>query len=478
MVATARLLCRGLFSKYRRPEAATTAVMITDGREARQDGMRQRRVNPEDHMTGEMDLRFGRPELLREVNARQLLRLLRLHGPCSRADLVRRSGLSAPTVSSAIAYLQEKGLVEMVGPGRSNGGRRPSMMRFNSAFGYVVGTDIGRSVLRVGLADLSGALVDRWITETDARNPPARVAALVIEGVRELQARHAIPDEKMLAIAASVPGITDPRAGIVVSIPNFSPQWDSAPLRKILEEKSGFTAAVENDVNLAALGENWCGTARGVKDFVFLSIGTGVGAGIFVNGHLYHGSEWTAGEIAYLYVPGTEETPLALRRRGPLESVIGSKGIERFWRSLCRENAKRAPDLRPNLEAVEILDLARKGTPEARVVLNQTARILADAITNVCVILNSSLVVLGGRIGTHPALFEATRRIVERNEFSRPRLAVSSLGREAQLWGAIWLALSVADAKILPPAADYRGSHLSPAGMKSSLPVLGFVPPG
>lgn len=424
----------------------------------------------------DMDLRFGRPELLREVNARQLLRLLRLQGPCSRADLVRRSGLSAPTVSSAIVYLQKKGLVQMVGPGRSNGGRRPSLMRFNSALGYVVGTDIGRSVLRVGLADLSGALVDRWVAETDARNTPRGVAGLVMQGVRELQGRHGIPDEKILAIGASVPGITDPRAGVVVSIPNFSPKWDSAPLRKFLEEESGFTAAVENDVNLAALGENWCGTARGVKDFVFLSIGTGVGAGIFVNGHLYHGSEWTAGEIAYLYVPGTEETPLALRRRGPLESVIGSKGIERFWRSLCRENSK--PELRSNLDAVEILDLAWKGTPEARVVLNQTARILADAITNVCVILNSSLVVLGGRIGTHPALFEATRRIVERNEFSRPRLAVSSLGREAQLWGAIWLALSVADAKILPPAADYRGSHLAPAGIKSSLPVLGFVPPG
>jgi glucokinase len=424
------------------------------------------------------ELRFGRPELLREVNARQLLRLLRLHGPCSRADLVRHSGLSAPTVSSAVLDLHQRGLVEMIGPGHSNGGRRPSLLRFNSTLGYVVGTDIGRSVLRVGLADLSGCMIGRWIAEMDARNGPAPTAMLAMEGVRELQARHAIPKNKVLAMAASVPGITDPRSGIVVSIPNFSPRWDAAPLRKILETKSGFTAAVENDVNLAALAENWCGIARNVKDFVFLSIGTGVGAGIFVNGYLYHGSEWTAGEIAYLYVPGTEETPLALRRRGPLESVIGSKGIERFWRSLCRANRRLAPGLHSNLEAVQILDLAQRGIADARVVLNQTARILADAITNVCVILNSSLVVLGGRIGTHPALFESTRRILERNEFSRPRLAVSSLGREAQLYGAIWLALSIADAKILPPAIDYRGSHISPAGTRFSLPVLGFVPPG
>ncbi len=437
---------------------------------------KQRRGGPANSFADETEIRFGRPELLREVNARQLLRLLRLHGPCSRADLVRRSGLSAPTVSSAVLYLHGKGLVEAMGPGQSNGGRRPSLLRFNSKLGYVAGTDIGRSVVRVALADLSGALIERWIAETDPRNTPAQVAALVMTGVRELRERHSIPKAKVLALAASVPGITDPHAGVVVSVPNFSSRWDSAPLRELLEAQTGFTAAVENDVNLAALGENWCGTARGVKDFVFLSIGTGVGAGIFVNGRLYHGAEWTAGEIAYLYVPGTEETPLALRRRGPLESVIGSKGIERFWSTLCRTNPSDASGLPSRLEAVEILDFAGKGTAEARLVLNQTARILADAITNVCVILNSSLVVLGGRIGTHPVLFEATRRIVERNEFSRPRLAVSSLGREAQLYGAIWLALSIADAKVLPPAVE-RANPFTPAETRFSLPVLGFIPP-
>jgi glucokinase len=367
--------------------------------------------------------------------------------------------------------------VELVGPGQSNGGRRPSLLRFNAALGYVVGTDIGRSVLRVGLADLSGALIGRWVTETDEGNVPTRIAALISKGMQELQARHAIPAQKILALAASVPGITDPCTGVVVSIPNFSSRWDSVPLRRILEEQTGLTAAVENDVNLAALGENWCGIARNVKDFVFLSIGSGVGAGIFVDDHLYHGSEFTAGEIAYLYVPGTDESPPAFRRRGPLESVIGSKGIEKFWRSVCRLSTKRKPDRRSNLDAVQILNLAQNGVAEARVVLNQTARILADAITNVCLILNSSLVVLGGRIGTHPALFEATRPIIQRNEFSRPRLAVSSLGREAQLYGAIWLALSLADAKILPPAMGNHRAGLSPAGTSLSLPVLGFVPP-
>lgn len=422
------------------------------------------------------ELALGRPELLREVNARQLLRLLRLHGPCSRADLVRRSGLSAPTVSSAVSFLEDHGLIEAMGPGRSNGGRRPALLRFNHGLGYVVGVDIGRSVIRVALADLRGTIIERWVTDSPATLSPGQVVRRLATGIRELERRHGVPPEKVLAAAAGVPGITNPVAGVVISIPNFNPRWDDVPLRRLLERHCSVTTAVENDVNLAALGESWCGIARGVKDFVFLSIGTGVGAGIFVNGQLYHGAEWTAGEIAYLYVPGTEETPLGLRRRGPLESVIGSEGIEQFWLSLGGEKAGAGKRV-PRLEAAEIFDLAARGGTPAQDVLQQTARILADAITNVCVILNSSLVVLGGRIGTHPALYQAVDRILERNEFSRPRLAVSSLGREAQLFGAIWLALNVADAKILPTPAGAQDRPAASRRSRFALPVLGLVPP-
>ncbi|MGH9452928.1 MAG: ROK family transcriptional regulator [Terriglobia bacterium] len=420
----------------------------------------------------------GRPEFLREVNARQLLRLLRLHGPCSRADLARQSGLSAPTVSSAISYLQQKSLVEAVGPGRSTAGRRPSLLRFNSSRGYVAGADIGRSVVRVGLADLDGNLVDKWVTEVPAHNSPDSVARQIIGAIRQLRRRHQIPVAKILALAAGVPGITDPRAGIVLSAPILSHQWETAPLRRILEKGSGIVSTVENDVNLAALGESWRGRARGVQNFVFLSIGTGVGAGIFVDGHLYHGSEWTAGEIGYLYVPGTGETPLALRRRGSLESVIGGEGIRNFWLTLHGPGSKNGRRGSPRIEAFEIFDLAERGEKQARVVLQQTARFLADAITNVCVILNSSLVVFGGHLGTHPVLFEATRKILERNEFSRPELALSSLGREAQLFGALWLALRVADARILPTSVDPHVSHVFPGNQGLSFPVLGLVRPG
>jgi predicted NBD/HSP70 family sugar kinase len=392
----------------------------------------------------------ARPGQLRQVNASEVLRLLRLHTPCSCADLVRFSGLSAPTVSSTVEYLRRKGLVEQVGPGVSSGGRPPRLLRFNDTFGYVIGVDLGGTALRIALADLSGKFVGKSSVLLGKETNPKRVVAMILAQIRKLEREHQIPHKKLLAIAAGAPGITDTRSGVVLSAPNLC-NWKNVPLRQMLEKRSRVPVSVENDVNLGALGESASGTARGVKNFVFLAIGSGIGAGIFVNGHLYHGSNWTAGEIGYLYVPGTEETPLAMDRRGPLESVIGGQGIQEMWRKKVTANGRDHQPVQPlRLRATQIFDLAESGNAKAREVLQHTARILADAITNVSLILNSSLVVLGGGVGNHPALLEATRQVLEHNEFARPQLALSRLGVDAQLHGAVWLALKMTEQRTLP----------------------------
>jgi glucokinase len=370
------------------------------------------------------------------------------------------------------------GLVEPMGAGSSNGGRPPQLIRFNSKLGYVIGADIGTSIVRAALADLDGTVIEEWVAGTNSNSTPKRVTALLLDCIRNLPSRHKIPMDKILALAAGVPGITNARSGTVLSAPILTSGWGDVCLRQILETETGIPAVIENDVNLAAVGESWCGIARGVKDFVFLTVGTGVGAGIFVDGHLYHGSDWTAGEIGYLYVPGTEEAPLAIHRPGSLESIIGARAIERSWQKLCGANHRAGRRLPRVTSAADIFDLAAKGENQAAAILQRTARILADAITNVCLILNSSLVVLGGRVGSHPALFEATRRIVDRNEFCRPRLALSALSRKAPLYGAVCLALNAAAARIFPPASQPSPPHAlkEPPDVLQSLAAL--PPPG
>jgi len=186
-------------------------------------------------------------------------------------------------------------------------------------------------------------------------------------------------------------------------------------------------AVVENDVNVAALGESWRGTAKGISNFVFLALGVGIGAGIFLRGDLYHGSDWAAGEIGYLLIPGGPLAAISLDQPGSLESLIGRESIELTWRKLCEESGDDALDA--TLNPKQIFDLAQTG--------------------NISVLLNTSLIVFGGSFGTSIPLFEATRRLVEMNQFARPRIAASTLGEEAQLLGALRLALTHVEAKLL-----------------------------
>ena len=397
--------------------------------------------------TGEFTARPGRSESLRQANVREVVHLLRTHGPCSRADLARASGLSAPTVSSVIASLRRKGLIEEMGPGVSNGGRRPDLMRFNAQYGYVAGVDIGGSQVRVALADLTGTVIGKWSKAAREDRTPAGIVARIHEGIRELARLHHLPSKRILALATGAPGITDVRAGLVLSAPHLT-RWQNVPLRELLEARTNIPTAIENDVNLGALGESWCGSARGVRNFVFLAIGTGVGAGIFVNGHLYHGSDWSAGEVGYLQVPGTEDFPLILNRPGPLESVIGGLGIERAWKELVKNNGHGGGNSH-RLKPTQIFDNARDGDLASRKILEATAHILARAVANLSVTLNPSLIVFGGGIGTNLTLFQTTRRILEQNELAAARLALSLLGADAQLYGAIRLALDHAQAKLI-----------------------------
>jgi glucokinase len=421
-----------------------------------------------------MELAPGRPELIREVNVRRLLRLLQMHGPCSQADLARISKLSPPTVSFAVADLVKKDLVESVGSGRSNGGGRPpKMLRFNAEFGYVAGAEITPWEIRLALADLSGTVLGRWTGPMTSHNTPKRTADLVASGVRELMAQRGIPPQKLLSLAAGIHGIVDARTGSTFSLPHFSSAWRHAPLRGLLEASVKVSTAVENEVNLAAVAESWIGRARGVRNFVFIAVGDGVGAGIFINGRLYRGSGYASGEIGYFYVPGSRETPLQKHQLGPLEEIASTAGIERSWREmLAQRNSSRGTQA-ANATAGEILRLAREGNREARLLVQHTAKAFACAVANVCAVLDCPLVVVGGCIGSDRVFFEEVRRRLDRNDYPRPQLVLSTLGEEASLLGAVWLALSSAERIVL--RSSLGASHSPTDGSNVLQPFLGLA---
>ncbi len=221
----------------------------------------------------------------------------------------------------------------------------------------------------------------------------------------------------------------------------------------MLERELGIPPSVENDVNLAALGESCFGVGGGCQDFVFLAIGTGVGAGIILKGELFQGTAWTAGEIGYMLVPGVSKEAAALGTPGSLEKVVGGEGMRTQWRSQWSMEKRR---LSRELTATQIFDAATEGDALANELLDHAARALAYAISDITFILNTPLFVLGGSVGLHAALRERTQAVVDTYARRlRPELVLSALGSNAQLMGAIRLA------QIAAPMNLRRASGLS-----------------
>ncbi|MDE1175776.1 MAG: ROK family transcriptional regulator [Edaphobacter sp.] len=397
----------------------------------------------------EMTIAPSRPSHLRQANARGLLRLLKEHNPCSKADLVRLSGLSAPTVTSAVSHLESLGLVENLGEGESSGGRPPEMLRFNATHGYVAAADIGGTRLRMLLADLNGRIVTQWATQfTEKQRSPKAVCGLIHEGLKVMCHEASASIRKVLHITAGAPGITNTATGVVLSAPNLT-DWKNVPLRSMLERELGIAAQIENDTNLAAVGEHWRGSATGVDDFVFIALGTGVGAGVYINGRLHHGANWSAGEIGYAGIRGMSRQRLEVQSPGQLESSIGGLGIETEWTRLLHRERRANTVALEHLRATEIFDLAVDGDRLAIQLIRYTAQILSDCIVELSLGLDPAVVILGGGVGSHPELCRVTEKLLSDNEFAKPQVRASSLGTQAQLHGALSISLSATEAHLL-----------------------------
>ena len=317
--------------------------------------------------------------------------------------------------------------------------------------GYVAGVDIGATNLRLALANLAGTVVARWSSSTVGIRDPQAVIALIREGIRELLAAVSAPCGALHAVAAGAPGITNVDSGVVIAT-SYLMGWRDIPLRTLLEDALGAPAMVDNDVNLAAIGEHWIGAAQGVQDFVFIGIGTGVGASIMLNGVPFRGCGWGAGEVGYMLVPGITEFQSEPGEPGGLERIIGGDGIKAQWQSIWRAGKTSLPK---DLTATQIFDHALTGDPLAQSLLDQTARMLAHAVYNMHVVLDCPLFVLGGGVGVHPGLCRATEEMLDQLKMrDHPRLITSALGPDAQQMGALRLALDLARRSSPPRSAD------------------------
>jgi predicted NBD/HSP70 family sugar kinase len=358
------------------------------------------------------------PPLLKRLNEETVLDTIRAGAPISRAEIARRAGISKPTVSLALQALLDAGLVREAPSAPAGPTYGATYFEPVAEASLVLGIDLGARFLRGALSDLTGTLRARQDVELGGAD--ADTALDAIADLRDALVRTAGLSPKLIdEIVVGIPGVVEPETGVVRLATNI-PRLDGRRYGAELEERLGARVTLENDVNLAALGERRQGIARGVDDFVFLSIGTGLGAGLVLRGELQRGRHGSAGELDYVAVGiGTDIDPCAAALSTLAEQTMAA----------------------PPYDARSVFAAARAGDLRAREVVREEARRIALHIAPIAAVADVELVVLGGGIGTNSELLTDVRPLLAEWLPYPPRVEISSLGENAVLMGAVAIGL-------------------------------------
>ncbi len=363
------------------------------------------------------------------MSVSRIVQAISQYGPTSRASVAKITGLSKQTVSEIVSGLDENGWVRTVGRTEGHVGRRAVVYEISPDAAAVASVDLGGFKVRVAICNLTGVVVAETVRPTDRAGGEA-VVRQIAELIRSTTKQAGLNAEKVRSAVVGVPGAPDPKTGRIRMVPNI-PGLDRIDVSRLLQESLGIETVVENDVNLAALGEHWL-TRRGENDdLVYVSIGTGIGAGLVVGGQLLRGSFGTAGEVGYLPF-GTDPFDEESKKAGALERVAASLAIIEKYSSLTGIT-KSVP---------EVFDAASNGDKAATQTLEFVARQIARALAAIVSVVDPSCIVIGGSIGSRDELLNLVVRFLPEC-FPRPiRIEKSLLGHHAAIAGGAAVALS------------------------------------
>jgi glucokinase len=369
---------------------------------------------------------------MRDINRSAILEIIRREGPISRTTIAKSLDVSLPTVMRIVDSLIEEEFVRLHGGTEWSGGRRRPLLEFN-ADGYVVlGVDMGGTKMYGAISNLGGDVVDEVSVARHGTSGEESFNCLAAS-IDTLLASPKLEGRRVRGIGVGAPGVTLHKEGIVKWA--YTLGWENFPLKARLAERYSLPITVDNDVNLAALGELWFGAGQNAQNIVLVAIGTGIGAGIIIDGALYRGSHEASGEIGHM-VPGPQFLGKDYRDFGALESVASGTGIAGRARYALQSQANGAA--LDTLLAEEVFDAARQGQEWAWTIINESADYLAIAIANLAVSFDPELIVLGGGVSrSADMLAEPILRRITGVIPTLPRLVVSNLGLRGAVMGAI-----------------------------------------
>ena len=331
---------------------------------------------------------LGNRDFSRALNRSAVLNMIKTHGPISRAEVARRTGLSAATVTGITAELIADGLVLEKAPGDSRGGRPPILLILNPHGGYVVGLKLTENETIGALTDLEATVMAKRTTRFTDPSPERAVEALA-QVVAALVTQSGMRKKQLLGVGVGLAGIVDGARGVLRQSPYFG--WRDVPLRDMLQARMRVPVYIDNDVNTLTLTEKWFGAGQGIDDFLTVTVGRGIGLGIVVNGQFYRGVRGGAGEFGHTVME--PDGPLCdCGKRGCLETFVGDPGLLRMAAEAVQRGEMPGP-----VEGMEnLIALAEEGNAGAQAVFARAGDVLGRGVANLINLFNPQRIIIGG----------------------------------------------------------------------------------
>lgn len=388
---------------------------------------------------------------VKNINKHTVLDLIRFTpGGISRAELAQKMDLSRAAMTAIVNDLIDSKIVRETEARNSQSGRPPIILEINPGAGLVVGIDMGASHMSVSLSNFSAQIIDEVEIPFDVDLGPKSCLAQVDSLLTEVLEKNDTRVSQILAIGMGVPGPIVSEEGLVIA-PPIMPGWDGYPIKKYIESRWNVPVSLNNDAELGALGEWAYGAGRGENHLAYIKVGSGVGAGLLLNGQIYQGATGSAGEIGHLTVD--ENGPMCdCGNAGCLEALAGGKAIARMGREAVQKNQRTIlSSIGPieELSARDVAAAARRGDLVAQQIIGSAGRYLGIAIAGLVNIFNPRMVVLGGGVSQiGDLLLQPIRDTIQRrslpgaSKFIKINTAV--LRRRSSSMGAVVQALSIA----------------------------------
>ncbi len=381
---------------------------------------------------------IARSNTVRMINKQIVLSYIRERSPISRADIARETNLQRSTVSQIVESLTKKGLIEEIGEGSSNGGRKPTLLRIKTGVPTVIGIDITPKKTTIALADLVGTVLKKVVFETSPN------LDYMTKQILKKVSKFANDNLKVnnLEIGISIPGVTDQTHGKILHIPYFN--WNNWDICQQITKLTGLRVTVENDANAIALAELWFGNdeIRKSRNFLSVLIGEGIGTGIIFDGQIYHGRNGAAGEFGHMIVGTNGPVLCSCGSRECWEAHGSEKAVLARYKNFLEENKI----VFEKTDIGKIIELANDGDKFALLALKQSIFYLGIGISNLIAGLSPDAVVVSGDITKAWKLISDE---VSNNDnrgilFNLPKtkLFPSSLGKTPTLLGAFSLVIA------------------------------------